>query len=186
MTAQPRFWKRFFDRPLSRREVIRAAATLGAASLPLLRGSALAQNAPGVPAPATPAPRSSLPADYVRRLPELPSAVIPAEVTARKGNQKVWPVLRGISIAQVEIPVGSWRATHLHTNTSELAVVLEGTARAGLQTPEREWLEVELGAGDCVYFPAGWPHWVRNTGDSVLRAYFNYGHEQPVTVEVQP
>lgn len=50
---------------------------------------------------------------------------------------------------------------------------------------QKEWLEMTLEAGDCVYFPLGWPHWFRNSGSSVLRAYFNYGHEQPETVEVQ-
>jgi mannose-6-phosphate isomerase-like protein (cupin superfamily) len=44
---------------------------------------------------------------------------------------------------------------------------------------------VDLEAEDCVYFPLGWPHWFRNAGSTVLRAYFNYGHEQPETVEVQ-
>ena len=61
---------------------------------------------------------------------------------------------------------------------------VQGNATAGLQTPEREWLEVELEAGDCVYFPLGWPHWLRNTDSDVLHTYFNYGHGQPATVEV--
>lgn len=182
MAIQTRFRQRFLDDPLSRREAIRRTAALGALSLPFLRGGALAQGTPTAP---TPAAGTAVAADYVRRLPELSSAVIPATVTARKGNQQAWPVLRGVSIAQVEIPAGTWRAAHLHTNAPELAVVLEGRARAGFQTPDRQWVEVDLEVGDCVYFPTGWPHWFRNTGDGVLRAYFNYGHEQPVTVEVQ-
>jgi Cupin len=72
-------------------------------------------------------------------------------------------------IAQVEVPVGAWRAPHLHTNTPELAVVLEGKAKVGLHTPQKEWLELELEAGNCVYFPLGWPHWFRNAGSGVLR-----------------
>ncbi|WP_170928567.1 cupin domain-containing protein [Deinococcus hopiensis] len=95
---------------------------------------------------------------------------IPSGVSARKGNQAAWPLLAGVSVAQVEIPRDSWRAPHLHTNTPELVVIVQGRARAGLQTPEREWLELELGPGDCVYFPLGWPHWLRNTGSGVLHA----------------
>ena len=49
---------------------------------------------------------------------------------------------------------------------------------------EQAWLELELEAGDCVYFPLGWAHWLRNTGSGALQTYFNYGHEQPATVEL--
>ncbi|WP_344983023.1 hypothetical protein, partial [Deinococcus rubellus] len=60
----------------------------------------------------------------------------------------------------------------------------QGRARAALQPPGQAWLELDLEVGDCVYFPLGWPHWLRNTGSGVLHTYFNYGHEQPATVEV--
>ncbi len=169
---QQQNWQATLEARLSRRDALRVAA-LGALGLPLVRSAALAQ---GTSAVAT---------DYVLRLAQLVPATIATDVTARKGNKKAWAQLQGVSIAQVEVPVGGQRAPHLHTNTAELAVVLEGTAKAGLQTPQKEWLEVDLQAGDCVYFPLGWPHWFRNAGSGVLRAYFNYGHEQPETVEVQ-
>jgi Cupin len=122
---QERDWQKGLDARLSRREAIRAAA-FGALGLPFVRVGALAQ---GTAASAT---------DYALRLAQLPPAMIPTDVTARKGNKKAWAQLQGVSIAQVEVPVGAWRAPHLHTNTPELAVVLQGTARAGLQTPQKE------------------------------------------------
>jgi mannose-6-phosphate isomerase-like protein (cupin superfamily) len=184
MTDQPSRLHPLFDAPLSRRELMWRATLAGAASLPLLRGGAQAQAT--TPAAATPAPAVGKTAtDYLLHLPEVPAAEILQGVTARKGNQKAWPSLQGVSIAQVEVPVGTWRSPHLHTNTAELAVVLSGQARAGLQTPDKQWMELDLEAGDCVYFPLGWPHWFRNTGEDVLQAYFNYGHELPATVEVQ-
>ncbi len=174
-------WKGVLGARLSRREALRATA-FSALSLPFLRAGALAQ---GVAAPVavTPVAVASA-ADYALRLAQLPSVLIAKDVSARKGNKKAWTALEGVSIAQVEVPVGGWRAPHLHTNTPELAVVLAGTARVGLQNPQKEWLELDLAAGDCVYFPLGWPHWFRNAGSGVLRAYFNYGHAQPETVEV--
>ena len=160
------------NRLLSRRQALRAAL-LGTASIPLLRWSASAQTETPLPA-----------GDYALHLFQLAPTVIPTEVVARKGNLRSWPVLQGVSIAQVEVPVGTWRSPHLHTNTAELAVVLNGQARVALQNPQKEWLELDLQAGDCVYFPMGWPHWFRNSGVTVLKAYFNYGHELPVTVEL--
>lgn len=52
-----------------------------------------------------------------------------------------------MSIAHVEVPIGVWGAPHLHTNTPELAVVLEGSTKVGLQPPQKDWLEVTLEAG---------------------------------------
>ncbi|WP_175607486.1 cupin domain-containing protein [Deinococcus marmoris] len=167
---------------LSRRELMHRAAVLGLVSLPLVRGAGLAQT---TPAPAPTSPTTGAAADYKLSLAGLAPVTILQNTSARKGNKAVWPLLAGISIAQVEIPQGTWRSTHYHTNSSELAVIVQGQASAGLQTPDQTWLELELAAGDCVYFPLGWPHWLRNTGNEVLHTYFNYGHEQPATVEVQ-
>jgi len=60
--------------------------------------------------------------EYALRLLQVAPVIIPEDVTARKGNKAAWPILAGVSIAQVEIPVGKWRAPHYHTNTPELAV----------------------------------------------------------------
>lgn len=122
--------------------------------------------------------------EYVLRLRQVAPAVIPEDVVARKGNKAAWPILVGISIAQIEIPVGKWRAPHYHTNTPELSVIVRGTARAGIVTPDNKLLVEELQEGDCVFFPLGWTHWLRNTGTVPLQTYFNYGHEQPQTIEV--
>lgn len=122
--------------------------------------------------------------EYRLQFSSVTPATIPENVSARKGNKAAWPALTGISIAQVEIPVGTWRAPHYHTNTPEIAVIVQGSARAGLWTPANEHHEVDLAEGDCVFFPLGWPHWLRNTGSTPLKTYFNYGNEQPVTFEI--
>ncbi|MEI7987103.1 MAG: cupin domain-containing protein [Armatimonadota bacterium] len=122
--------------------------------------------------------------DYLFHLWNSTALTIPESVTARKGNKAIWPVLKGISIASVEIPVGAWRAPHYHTNTPELAVILSGSAKVGILVPGGDLVEFEAFDGDCVYFPQGWTHWIRNIGTVVIRTYFNYGFEQPQTIEV--
>ena len=122
---QQRNWQVALEAKLSRREALRVAA-LGAIGFPFVYSPALAQGT------------SVTAADYKLRLAQLPPVTIATDVIARKGNKKAWAQLQGVSIAQVEIPVGAWRAPHLHTNTPELAVVLQGSAKAGLQTPQKE------------------------------------------------
>jgi mannose-6-phosphate isomerase-like protein (cupin superfamily) len=122
--------------------------------------------------------------EYKLPLAQIKPVMIPEDVLARKGNKSAWPVLLGVSIAQVEIPVGKWRAPHYHTNAAELSIIVQGTARAGLITPQNELITIELREGECVYFPTGWAHWLRNTGDIAVKTYFNYGNEQPITVEI--
>jgi mannose-6-phosphate isomerase-like protein (cupin superfamily) len=101
--------------------------------------------------------------EYKLRLSQIPPVVIPEIVIARKGNKAAWPTLAGISIAQVEIPVNEWRAPHYHTNTAELSVLVKGTARAGLITPQNQLIVEDMKEGDCIFFPLGWTHWIRNT-----------------------
>ena len=180
MNDRKTFWHSLLEARFTRRSAVRAAV-LSTVALPVLRSQAVAQTTPA--APATPEV-TRVAADYLLHLQQLPQATIATDVLARKGNLKAWPALQGVSIAEVEVPVGGWRAPHLHTNTPEVAVVLKGKARAGLQNLQKEWMEVDLQEGDCVYFPLGWAHWLRNTGDTVLQAYFNYGHELPATVEI--
>lgn len=165
---------------VSRRDVLRRAAGVGCAGFPPVRSAALAQTGPATGTPSTTGPAGG----YTLRLAGLTPVVIAQDVSARKGNRAAWPVLTGVSIAELEIPRGTWRAPHSHTNTAERAVIVQGRARVGLQAPQQEWMEVDLEAGDCVSFPLGWPHWLRNTGEGALHTSFNYGHEQPATVEV--
>lgn len=130
------------------------------------------------------AEENSLISEYKFQLSRVNPVLIPDDVAARKGNKAAWQILNGVSIAHVSIPPDKWRAPHYHTNVSELSVILNGTALAGMITPQNEVIEFELEQGDCVYFPLGWTHWLRNTSEVEVQAYFNYNNEQPQTVEV--
>jgi oxalate decarboxylase/phosphoglucose isomerase-like protein (cupin superfamily) len=122
--------------------------------------------------------------EFKKRFSDIPEEVIPKDVTVHKANAKAWPILNGISIVHVEIPANGIRAPHLHTNASELSVIVKGSAIATLINTVGERIEVILEEGDCVYFPQNWPHWLVNTSDDTLISYFNYSNEQPITVEL--
>ena len=123
---------------------------------------------------------------YLLKLSELPADIIRDEVTAKKSSKASAGVFKdaiGQSIASVEIPVGKARAPHLHTNTSEIVSVTQGTGRVGLLTPSSGTLEFDVTAGEVCYFPCGWPHWIANKGDVPMKCFFNYVHEKPETIE---
>ena len=124
------------------------------------------------------------PEDYLLKIESLNPVVIRDDVIARKGSIDSWKVLTGQSIASVVIPIGKSRAPHLHTNTSEIVTVTQGTGRAGLLTPSDGVLEFEITAREVCFFPLGWPHWLTNTGSTPLECYFNYVHERPQTIEL--
>jgi quercetin dioxygenase-like cupin family protein len=53
---------------------------------------------------------------------------------------------------------------HRHTSIEHEQVVMEGTMVLGLDDEV-----VEVGAGDCVFIPAGVAHWYENRSDAVVR-----------------
>jgi len=53
---------------------------------------------------------------------------------------------------------------HLHDSIEHEQVLLEGTMVVGLDESE-----VEVGAGDCLFIPAGVAHWYENRGTNRVR-----------------
>ncbi len=124
------------------------------------------------------------PNEFRFKLNDVTPVTVPNDITAYKTNKNSWPILEGITIVKVEIPGKQMRAPHLHTNASELSVIVKGSAIAYLIDPENTQIEVPLLEGDCVYFPMGWVHWLVNTSEETLISYFNYNNDQPITQEV--
>ena len=76
------------------------------------------------------------------------------------------------------------RQPHLHTNANELSYIVAGKAQVGLIGPGGEKHLFDLAPGEVAFQPAGWPHWLENTGDEPMFALFMYSHEQPETIDM--
>ncbi len=77
------------------------------------------------------------------------------------------------------------RQPHLHTNANELSYIASGKARVGLIGPAGEKHLFDLVAGEVPFYePAGWVHWLENSGDESMFALFMYSHEQPETIDI--
>ena len=64
----------------------------------------------------------------------------------------------------------------------ELHRLRQGTGRA--DRPGGEKHVFDLAPGEVAFQPAGWPHWLENTGDEPMFAVFMYSLEQPETIDM--
>ena len=101
-----------------------------------------------------------------------------------RANKAAFPVLRGVAGFSLQLDPHAIRQPHLHTNANELSYIASGKARVGLIGPAGEKHLFDLVAGEVAYQPAGWVHWLENSGDESMFALFMYSHEQPETIDI--
>ncbi|XP_040511601.1 oxalate decarboxylase OxdD isoform X1 [Gallus gallus] len=73
-----------------------------------------------------------------------------------------------LTLALLRIHPNELGQPHLHGNANELAYVVSGRGRAGLVTEKGLKVEMEVGVGDVVFFPAGTQHYLEAGGDEGL------------------
>ncbi len=147
----------------------------------MLAGGAAALAAPAVLAAGAAAQEE--PDPYFFSLVNAPDSPIPGGIVHRC-TRAVFPVLQGVAVFSLVLDEGATRQPHMHTNANELSYIGVGSARAGIVGPNGQREEFDLAAGDLVFFPQGWMHWLANTGTGPLFALFMYSHEQPVTIDL--
>jgi oxalate decarboxylase/phosphoglucose isomerase-like protein (cupin superfamily) len=152
---------------LSRRTFVMAG---GAAALAV---PATTLAAPGNQ-PATPVvPKAQdTPDPYFFSLANAAPSTIPGGIV-RRCTKAVFPILQGVA-----------RLPHMHTNANELSYIASGKARAGIIGPNGQKDVFDLDAGDLVFFPQGYMHWLANIADGPMVALFMYSNEQPVTIDL--
>jgi oxalate decarboxylase/phosphoglucose isomerase-like protein (cupin superfamily) len=121
--------------------------------------------------------------NYMFNLSSAPDSPIVGGIVHR-ANQASFPVLSGVACFTLTLQSGATRQPHLHTNASEISYIASGRARVGLVGPSGGQHLVEVGPGEIVFQPQGWPHWMENIGDGPLIGIFMYSHEQPVTIDL--
>jgi mannose-6-phosphate isomerase-like protein (cupin superfamily) len=111
-----------------------------------------------------------------------------AEVETLPGKIHHWYLKPGMvadtnfMFVRAHLPPGEAHRFHYHPEMEEILYILSGTAE--------QWVEQEkryLGAGDCLYVPAGVVHGTYNSGKDVLdflAVLSPAKSEGPVTVEV--
>ena len=101
-----------------------------------------------------------------------------------RANKAAFPILRGVAAFTLQLDPHAIRQPHLHTNANEISYIVSGKAQVGLIGPGGEKHLFDLAPGEVAFQPAGWPHWLENTGDAPMFAVFMYSHEQPETIDM--
>jgi oxalate decarboxylase/phosphoglucose isomerase-like protein (cupin superfamily) len=101
-----------------------------------------------------------------------------------RANKAAFPALRGVAAFTLQLDPHAIRQPHLHTNANELSYLVSGKAQVGLIGPGGEKHVFDLAPGEVAFQPAGWPHWLENTGDEPMFAIFMYSFEQPETIDM--
>lgn len=78
-----------------------------------------------------------------------------------------FPILSGLSVAVLTLEPGQLLVPHWHPDASELAYFSSGTASVAIFGPKADdppATPFDVTAGDVVFFPQGYIHYVHNVG----------------------
>ena len=146
---------------LSRREMLEAAGAAAAAGVVL--GPVASANA------ATPEEPTSPRSTESNKL--ALSEVKPGTVT-KSGSIAVGSLAvltdHATSVGMLRMDLRSLRESHWHPNCWEMQIPLKGTGTLGVVNPDGTWSVQEIGPGDIGFAPAGFAHYIENTGQEDL------------------
>ncbi|CAH1658727.1 MULTISPECIES: cupin domain-containing protein [unclassified Chelatococcus] len=105
---------------------------------------------------------------------------VPGGGTQRTVTVDEFPISRTMAGSLLEIQPGAMRELHWHPNADEWQYYIEGRAEMAVFLAEGNVVTEQFEAGDVGYAPMGSGHYIKNTGQSVLRVLvgFNNGHYQ--------
>jgi oxalate decarboxylase len=96
----------------------------------------------------------------------------------------VLPVLTGQKAAMVEVRLqpGALREPHWHPNAWEINLCVNGSGEIGLVLPDGTQAQYAVGAGDAVFVPQGYGHYIANTGTSDMTFVSSFNADHPTTI----
>ncbi|OKS87017.1 cupin domain-containing protein [Mucilaginibacter polytrichastri] len=97
-------------------------------------------------------------------------------------TQDDFPISQNLCGSVIELQPNALRELHWHPNADEWQYFIEGNAEVGIFLAQGNIVIDQYEAGDIGYAPMGAGHYIKNTGDKVLKVLigFNNGHYQSV------
>jgi oxalate decarboxylase len=119
------------------------------------------------------------PLTHVFKLSSLPEERYGDGGTLKLVAKDDFPILHGLSLFWVNLDNDGLALPHWHPNADELAYCISGKGKMSVVSPMNEKQEMEFGAGDLVFFPRGYFHYIESIGQEKLQFLAIFNHEQP-------
>lgn len=104
--------------------------------------------------------------------------------TVALGNANSFPILSGLACYSLHLRSGGIREPHWHPNAAELDYIIKGRAKMTILSPGGEADTFEVKAGEIVFIPPGYLHYIENIDvDDTHFAVF-FGHERPEDIGI--
>jgi oxalate decarboxylase len=99
--------------------------------------------------------------------------------TASFATEKNFEILYGIACALLTLKPKGIREPHWHPNAAELDYVVSGRARMTIFGPGDSVDTFEVGAGEIVFIPPAYFHYIENISGGDMRFAIFFSHERP-------
>lgn len=131
-----------------------------------------------------PAAVPDIPNEHKFSLLKFPSQVQTQGGSITLGNISTFPALKGLACYYLKMFPGGIREPHWHPNAAELDYVIKGRARMNILSPGGKLDTFEAGAGDIVYIPPAYFHYIENIADEQTDFAVFFSHENPEDIGI--
>ncbi len=97
----------------------------------------------------------------------------------KSANQSDFPMLDGLSLAELVIPPGAFREPHWHANANELTYCRSGKSLVTVFSDGNLHDAFTIGAGEMFFVPSGYLHSIENIGAETAEFLAAFTHELP-------
>lgn len=99
-------------------------------------------------------------------------------------SKENFSILEGITVFDLRLTIGGVREPHWHPNAAELDYVIAGRARMLIMAPDGTKEVFEVHAGDVVFIPSAYFHYIENIGQEELHFCVFFNHESPEDIGI--
>jgi len=94
------------------------------------------------------------------------------------------PGLSGITVFALHVEAHGLREPHWHPNANELNYCVRGAAQVGIVAPGGSWETMNIEAGDVLFVPLNYFHYIASISDEPLDLLTFFSHSRPAHIDL--